>query len=124
MFGDNSMTKATYYKGSSGSKLLHELIPWLCVAESKFGCIIHLAHIAGTHMITQGMDGVSRGLMSEGVMRGEDMLAFITLNKSATQVYPPLCEWLASWILREDIYLDPMGGTKEVMMWWDTFKES
>eukprot|EP00957_Ditylum_brightwellii_P151092 11505324-Ditylum_brightwellii.AAC.1 len=60
MIGDNSIEEATCYKGLSTNKLLHNL----------------------------GANSISCGRFEEGVMRGEDLLLFVLLNKSATQVHP------------------------------------
>ena len=40
-------------------------------------------------MILQGADGLSRGDMYEGVMRGDNMLDFIPLHLSAIERHPP-----------------------------------
>ena len=49
-------------------------------------------------MISQGSDGLSRGNMLEGVMKGQDMLSFIPLDKSALDEQNNLEEWIRSWI--------------------------
>ncbi len=49
------------------------LILRLRVLEMKTGMILHLVHVSGKRMITQGTDGLSRGDHSSGVMKGLDM---------------------------------------------------
>ena len=39
--------------------------------------MLHVVHVAGTRMIEQGTDGLSRGLLLEEVMTGQDILAFV-----------------------------------------------
>ena len=53
---------------------------------------------SGWRMIAQGSDGLSRGNMIEGVMKGKAMLEFVPLNKSAIQVHTELEEWIKSWL--------------------------
>jgi hypothetical protein len=53
-------------------------------------CKIQLIHVAGTRMIEQGTDGLSRGNMIEGVMTGKRMLDFIPIHKSALERSPGL----------------------------------
>jgi hypothetical protein len=53
-------------------------------------------------MITQGSDGLSRGNLSEGVMRGEEMTSFIPLHLSALERSEALKVWIASWFSLND----------------------
>jgi hypothetical protein len=70
LFTDNSIAKSCFYQGGLSSKLLHELILHLRNAELKYGFSLHDVHVAGTRMIAQGTDGLSRGLMLEGIVQG------------------------------------------------------
>jgi len=45
-------------------------------------------------MIAQGGDGLSRGALNEGVMRGEDFLSFIPFHLSAFEREPKLMDWV------------------------------
>jgi hypothetical protein len=58
---------------------------------------MHVIHIAGTRMISQGTDGLYRGDMLTGVMGGADMLTFIPLALTAVERQPELMEWVDSW---------------------------
>jgi hypothetical protein len=49
---------------------------------------IYLIHVTGTHMIEQGMDGLTRGCLTEGVMTRKSILSFIPLNHSAIAPQP------------------------------------
>ena len=49
-------------------------------------------------MISQGTDGVSRGEMLEGVMKGDAMLDFIPLGKGACERSNALLPWIQSWL--------------------------
>jgi hypothetical protein len=68
LFTDNTTVKSCLYQGGSSSKLLHELILHLRKAELKYGFSLHAVHVAGTRMIAQGTDGLSGGLMLEGII--------------------------------------------------------
>ncbi len=61
LFTDNSTAESCFFGGGSSTKLLHELILWLRKAEMKYGFTLHVVHVAGTRMIAQGTDGLSRG---------------------------------------------------------------
>ena len=45
-------------------------------------------------MIAQGGDGLSRGALNEGVMRGDDYLSFIPFHLSALEREPKLVNWI------------------------------
>ena len=98
IFTDNSVAEAAFHKGNSSSKLLFELILRLTRMELTQKMKLHLIHVAGTRMIAQGADGLSRGNMLEGVMKGDSMLSFVPLNKSALEVQPELEDWIRSWL--------------------------
>jgi hypothetical protein len=51
--------------------------------------------IAGTCMIWQGTDGLSRGNLTAGVMAGEHFLNYVPLNKTAFQRQAPVQEWIS-----------------------------
>lgn len=97
LFTDNSTAENSFYRGSSKSKSLHELVLRLRKLELEFNLVIHLIHVAGTRMIAQGTDGGSRGSLLEGVMTGKPMLDFVELAKSAIERYPPLLRWIRTW---------------------------
>ena len=98
IFTDNSVAEAAYYKGNSSSKLLFDLILRLTILEVNFKMKLHIIHVSGTRMIDQGSDGLSRGNLLEGVMKGEKMLSFIPLHKSALDEQDNLECWIRSWI--------------------------
>eukprot|EP00957_Ditylum_brightwellii_P210602 15365168-Ditylum_brightwellii.AAC.3 len=52
----------------------------------------------GTMMIAQGTNRISCGNLSEGLMRGKDIMGFVSLHLMVTQVSPTLEEWIRSWI--------------------------
>ena len=44
--------------------------------------MIHMYYIAGTGMIECGVDGLSQGDKSEGIMQVLDLLTFLPIHKS------------------------------------------
>eukprot|EP00957_Ditylum_brightwellii_P165822 12624724-Ditylum_brightwellii.AAC.1 len=94
MLGDNQMAEAKFYQGSSTNKFLHFEVLRLRKLEAKYSCRIHLVHCVGTHMIAQGTDGMSWGNMAEGVMKGANMMQFISLHRTASEASPLIQEWV------------------------------
>ena len=58
---------------------------------------IKVIHVAGTSMIVQGTDGLSRVLTMYGFISGEDMMSFVYLNLITLQLLYNLPEWINSW---------------------------
>jgi hypothetical protein len=83
MFTDNSTVEACSVKGLSTSSKLLDLIIRLRSLSTRFGIKVHIYHVAGTRMIAQGTDGVSRGYLGKGIMSGDTMESFIPIHLSA-----------------------------------------
>jgi hypothetical protein len=89
VFTDNSVAERTYYKGSSFSLKLYQMILELRKMEMEGQFIIHSIWIAGKRMIAQGSDGLSRGDFSSGVMNGQHFLDQLPLDETALDHPPP-----------------------------------
>lgn len=61
------------------------------------GLNLHVVHVAGTRMISQGTDGLSRSLLLEGVSAGNDMLSYIDIAATAIERQPGLINYVRSW---------------------------
>ena len=85
VFTDNMTVERTYYKGSSSSPHLHELVLEVRKIEMKGLLKIHCVWFSGKRMIWQGTNGLSRGDLTSGVMAGEAFLKFIPLNETVFQ---------------------------------------
>lgn len=107
LFTDNSVSEAAFFNGSSKSRKLFELILELRVVEMKAGARFHFIHCSGKRMIAQGSDGLSRGQLSEGVMRGLVMSSFIPLHQSAIERSDKLKAWVESWAGVDVEWLEP-----------------
>ena len=62
------------------------------------GFKLYMVHVAGTRMIDQGTDGLSRGMLLGGVLTGKPMLDYIDLAKGALHRFPPLLNFVKNWI--------------------------
>jgi hypothetical protein len=110
MFTDNSTTvQSCAYKGLSTSPKLLSLIVRLRALGTKHGIKIHIFHVAGTRIIAQGMDGVSRGYLALGIMAGKAMCSFIPIHQTACECSPKLVEWIKVWSGSNSIVLYLMG---------------
>jgi hypothetical protein len=58
---------------------------------------LHIIHVAGTRMIQQGTDGLSRGLMTDGVFAADPMKLHLPLHLTPYDRHPPLLQWVQSW---------------------------
>jgi len=114
IFTDNSTAEGAFYKGNTDSRLLFDLVLRLRVLDMKASLILHVIHVAGTRMIAQGVDGLSRGDLTEGVMAGENILRFIPLHLSALERSGELKAWVNAWT--------PQGSSPvwlETMEWFE-----
>jgi hypothetical protein len=107
LFTDNSTAENAFFNGSSKSLKLFELVLRVKRLEMSAGAKIHLCHVAGTRMIAQGADGLSRGNLNVGVMAGKSMLSFVPLHQDALSRSPKLKGWIEDW----------MGGSKSNIEW-------
>jgi len=71
---------------------------------------LHMIHVAGSRMIAQGTDGLSRGHYASGVMSGLSMLEFVPLHLLATSAHPDLLLWIRSWFPTADMLPLPPEG--------------
>ena len=83
--------------GSSKSEVLFDLVMRLHFMSMHFKCNVFFIHVAGTWIIRQGTDGLSRGDMYEGITKGKMMIYFLPLEKSALDRSPALSKWIEGW---------------------------
>ena len=91
------MADYAYYKESSSNKVLFLLVLRLKKLPMQGDMMIHVINIARTRMIASGVDGLSRGFTTEGVMRSKDLLSFVPLHQGAEERICFLIEWVRSW---------------------------
>jgi hypothetical protein len=83
LFTDNAVAEAAFYKGTSSNPLLFDLVLRLKQLELTHSFSLQVIHVSGKRMQAQGTDGLSRGDLFTGVMRGEPLTHFIPLHQSA-----------------------------------------
>ena len=88
LFMDNSTAEGAFFNELSMSRKLFELVLSLREMEIAQGAKIYFIHVSGKQMIEQGTDGLSRGQLTEGVMRGISMQSFIPLNENVLERSP------------------------------------
>ena len=97
LFTDNSTTECAFHNGTSTSKTLFELVLRMKVIQLKHATKIHVIHVAGTRMISQGTDGLSRGNLFEGVLTSGDMLSHVPIHLGACERSGLLLDWIREW---------------------------
>jgi hypothetical protein len=97
IFTDNFTAESAFYKGNTSSKALFALVLHLRSAEMVGLIQLHVIHVAGTRMLSQGTDGLLSGCLTEGIMSCTPMLSFIPLHLSVLDHQPLLLPWLRGW---------------------------
>jgi hypothetical protein len=97
LFTGNFVTERAFFRGSASTKSLFDLVLRLCKLQMDRDIFLHLIWCAGTHMIKQGADGLSRRNLDNGVMIGEHMLEHVPIHLSALERVEHLHEWISSW---------------------------
>jgi hypothetical protein len=122
MMTDNSTAESCFYRGTSSSRKLFDLVLRLHKLEMTSGMVLHIIHVAGTIMIAQGTDGLLRGNLLEGVMKGEDFLGFIPLHLSALQRSPELEDWFKGMFPKGELEIlapeDWFGKGHDIRSWY------
>ena len=59
---------------------------------------LHVIHVSGRRMKSQGTDGLSQGNQSIGVMTGISMKKFVPLHLTPTQRMPELKHWMGKLV--------------------------
>ena len=65
--------------------------------------ILHVHHISGNRMISSGIDGLSRGVTNEGVMKGVLIRDYLPMYLSAADRSPKLIPWIRLWWLQDEV---------------------
>jgi hypothetical protein len=96
LFTDNEVTEHVYYRGSSTNKLLYGLMFDMRKLSLERGFKLHVIHIAGTRMIGQVTDGLSRGEFQLGSLT-DPLTQIVPLHLAPTDRSPLLLPWIRSW---------------------------
>ena len=104
---DNQVVESALHKGNSSSEKLFNLILRLRKVEMKYAIKLLITHVAGTRMMAQGTDGVSRGSLREGVAVGKEMISFCPWGRTALESEKNLKPWMQTWLPTSTIFLEP-----------------
>jgi hypothetical protein len=106
---DNAAFEGAFYKGHSPARELSDIAFRVHKAQRDGGFVLHVIHISGKRMKASGVDGLSRGDLTEGMMAGKDPLSFIPFNQGADdRSRGKVSAWVHSWWkTRRDT---PFGG--------------
>ena len=108
---DNSAFEGSYYKGHSTSRELSDIAFCLYKAQRSGGFILHVLHISGKRMKATGVEGLSRGDHTEGMMAGEDPMSFLLFHQGAdTRSRGRVGKWVRSWRRTCNQAQDPEQG--------------
>jgi hypothetical protein len=125
LFTDNFVSERAFHNGSSKSRTLHQLVERIRAMEMVGAIFVHLVWVAGTRMIAQGTDGLSRGDLSNGVLGGEHMLQHVPLNETVLDRCFEAVEWLQSsvtggnWrVLESEDWFDRVHTTDGSFFWF------
>ena len=121
LFTDNEVAERTYFRGSSHSSDLHQMILELRKMEMRGELVVHFIWISGRRMINQGTDGLSRADVSSGVMGGANFLDYLPLDKTAFERQNELEAAVRSWVDNkwrvattenwfDEVYSEPNSG--------------
>jgi hypothetical protein len=94
IFTDNFVTESCHTKSTARSRELFELMLRIHKLQLHGGVFIHVIWYAGTRMIENGIDGLSRGDFSNGIMSGGAMLDYVPIGKTAFERRPSLVDLL------------------------------
>jgi hypothetical protein len=94
IFTDNDTSEAAFWKGTSSSPLLFDLVLRLRKLEMDSHLILHVVQVSGKRMIDQATDGLSRADHSQGAVTGRDIRHWVPLNESAFARSKGSEEWL------------------------------
>ena len=82
------MLDNVFYKGTSSSRTLFELILRLRKVKLEENIRLHIIHVAGTRMIVSGVDALSRDETSKGVMEGKNIfyISFLSISQQHREI--------------------------------------
>jgi hypothetical protein len=92
---DNSTTaEAAFWKGTSKSEALFELVLRLKELELDYNMHLQIVHVSGKRMIAEGTDGLSRADHGEGVILGKSIRYYIPLHLNPIGREPKIKSWI------------------------------
>jgi hypothetical protein len=97
IFTDNTTAEGCYYRGNSDSQRLFAQVLRLRKLEMHASLCLHVIYVAGTRMIHQGTDGLSRGLLTDGIFASDPMRLHVPLHLATHDRCSTLLPWIQAW---------------------------
>ncbi len=95
---DNSAFEGAFYKGHSKLRELLDIVLRVHKCQQDGGFVLHVIHISGKCMRASGVDGLSQGDLTEGMMAGRNPLTFVLFNRGADERSGGrVSAWVRSW---------------------------
>ena len=94
---DNLVVENAFYKGTLSSETLFDLILRLRTLELEGDIILHMIYVSGKRIIASGVDALSRGDTTVGIMRGNYLMSYFPFHLGADQWSAKLVPWINSW---------------------------
>ena len=92
-FTDNMVTYYIVQGGASKAPELHKLVLKIKALEMELGCHLEVVHVPGTAMISEGTDGLSRGMWMTNLQSRPTPEVLMTEIFQAITSTPRLGEW-------------------------------
>ena len=93
--------------------LSHGIQGWIMKKlELEYGFQLNVTHVAGTRMIDQGTNRISRGALDKGVACGQRMLDHCPWGKSAATESKLLVTMLSQWCGKDLKVLSPLDWSE------------
>ena len=85
---NNLVLDNVFYKGTSSSRTLFELILRLRKVKLEENIRLHIIHVAGTRMIVSGVDALSRDETSKGVIERKNIfyISFLSISQQHHEI--------------------------------------
>jgi hypothetical protein len=92
---DNLAFEGAFYEGHSPSRELSDIVFQVHKAQRDGAFVLHVIYISGKQVKASGVDGLSRGDLTEGMIAGRDPLSFIPFNRGVDN---RSSGWVSTWV--------------------------
>jgi hypothetical protein len=118
IFTDNEVTERAWYSGTSSSKALFDIMLNLWHKQLRGSFVLHVVHVAGTHMIVEGTDALSRReVYAQDLMN--EMCNTVPLDLMALEREPRLRKWIRGWADSSVRFAEPEHWLEEATQQFD-----
>ena len=82
---DNLVTENVFYKRTSSSETLFNLIFRSRKLELERGIILHMNHVSGKRIIASTVDALLSGDTTKNIIKGDNLLTYFSFHLKADQ---------------------------------------